>query len=148
MDMVLVCAYFKKMDLVPIGESYTRLFQNHVHFLGHHYLAIFGRTDEVIDENADIVTFVDVDAHALSIYHPRQAAGNYTLREIKTRHLPSQRSGLSIFKVSKEYSANRFSPLFVNLTVVFPFFTSTISTSFLCFKYDSAFAIFFFGNLF
>jgi len=26
---------------------------------------------------------VDVDAHALSIYHPRQAAGNYTLREIK-----------------------------------------------------------------
>jgi len=37
----------------------------------------------VIDENADIVTFVDVDAHALSIYHPRQAAGNYTLREIK-----------------------------------------------------------------
>src|SRR3989338_892368 len=83
MDMVLVCAYFKKMDLVPIGESYTRLFQNHVHFLGHHYLAIFGRTDEVIDENADIVTFVDVDAHALSIYHPRQAAGNYTLREIK-----------------------------------------------------------------
>src|SRR3989338_857190 len=88
MDMVLVCAYFKKMDLVPIGESYTRLFQNHVHFLGHHYLAIFGRTDEVIDENADIVTFVDVDAHALSIYHPRQAAGNYTLREIKNLSSP------------------------------------------------------------
>ena len=40
----------------------------------------------MIDENADIVTFVDVDAHALSIYHPRQAAGNYTLREIKMKN--------------------------------------------------------------
>src|SRR3989338_6435255 len=107
MDMVLVCAYFKKMDLVPIGESYTRLFQNHVHFLGHHYLAIFGRTDEVIDENADIVTFVDVDAHALSIYHPRQAAGNYTLREIKKRlgtlTQPSYGSTLSEAKKTRKY---------------------------------------------
>jgi hypothetical protein len=36
----------------------------------------------MVDENTDIVAFVDVDAHALSIYHPRQAAGNISLRGI------------------------------------------------------------------
>ena len=64
-NMLFVCAYFKKVDLVTIGDILAYLFHDHVHFLGQHNSPVFGRTDEMIDENTDIVSFVDIYAHDL-----------------------------------------------------------------------------------
>jgi hypothetical protein len=64
-DMVLVRAYLEKVDLVTKGDVLADFLHDHVHFLGDDRSSVLGRTDEVVDQNADVVTFVDIGAHAI-----------------------------------------------------------------------------------
>lgn len=63
-DMVLVGSYFEEMYLEPVFYVEAGFLQDHVHRLGDDDSAVFGRTDEVIDENVYVMAFVDVYTHA------------------------------------------------------------------------------------
>ena len=69
MNMIFVCSNFKKMDLVPIGDIQTYRFQDKIDFLGNHHSSVFGRTDKMIEKDANIMALVDIQTH-ISQYTP------------------------------------------------------------------------------
>lgn len=81
-DMVFVCSDFEKVNLIPKGERKAYFLQDHVHFLGNHDPAVFGRTDKMVDKDTDVMAFVDIEAHDLQ-YTSAASRGECTLREIQ-----------------------------------------------------------------
>src|SRR5207244_2137112 len=74
-DMVTVGPDLKEVHLVSFRYLFTGLHYDHVHFLVYHHAPVLGRTHEVIQENADIMGFVEEDAHSASVprlFCPRQ----------------------------------------------------------------------------
>lgn len=61
--MVFVRPYFQKAQLVSVSHFFADGFYLLVYLGGENYLSVFSWTNEMIDEDADIVAFVDIDTH-------------------------------------------------------------------------------------
>jgi hypothetical protein len=71
------------MYTVAESDLYAGFLNDHIHFLIHDHSAVFSRTDEVIEQERNIVAFVDIYAHGY-IVHRSRAAG-YLPREDNKR---------------------------------------------------------------
>ena len=76
MHMILVGANFKKMDVVSLGDLKAGLLDRFINLLRDDYSTVLRRTDDMINDTANIVAFVQIKAHARIIHRPQQAAGN------------------------------------------------------------------------
>ena len=95
--MVFVGTYFEKVDLITIGYTQARLLDYQIYVLVNDDSSVLGRTDQVIDENTDVMTLVDVDAHGLqytrfSCFAGEQdsaaSRGEFTRKEIQEFNAP------------------------------------------------------------
>lgn len=82
--MILVSAYFKKMYFVSFLDLQTDTLDGHIHLLIDNSPAILRWKDYVVQEDGDIVTFVDEFAHAYDYIttDTPQGAGNMTRRDL------------------------------------------------------------------
>ena len=77
MNVVLIRPNLKKSHFIPVRNIEANLAQNGIDFLRNHSTAIFGRTDQVIQKQRNIVAFVDIptgrmgwrSSHSKSIQH-------------------------------------------------------------------------------
>lgn len=76
MHMVFVSANLDERYLVAFADFQTGLFELLVNFPAKDYSPVLGRTDNVIEQQRDIMTLMDILAHSASI--SQQAAGNFT----------------------------------------------------------------------
>ena len=58
MNVVIICTDFKKMYFITISNFQTNILQGHIYLVRKHYSAILGWTNDVIQENCNIVAFV------------------------------------------------------------------------------------------
>ena len=64
--MVLVRANLQKGDLVAVSYVQTNVTQNPAYPLVNHRTPVLGGTDQVVQEDGDVVAFVDVLTHTPS----------------------------------------------------------------------------------
>ena len=67
MDVVFVSTDFEKMYLVPFFYLETCLFDYLIHLFINNHTSILGGKYDVVQENGDVVAFVDELAHAYSV---------------------------------------------------------------------------------
>jgi len=63
MDMIFVRANFDKDDLIALGNVETDLFEHGVHFRVKDHTAILGRTDQVVEQDRDVVALMRILTH-------------------------------------------------------------------------------------
>src|SRR5680860_1765368 len=92
MNMVPVRADLKKMNFVPLFHFQTNLYQSLIHRLVKDHLAIFCRTDKMVQQYRNIVRFVYIFALThKQIYHLRcKQRGNKLPRCKHTRYLEEE----------------------------------------------------------
>jgi len=64
MNVILVGADLKKRNLVAIADIETDSPQHRIHLVRDDGTAVLCRTNRVVQQHRDVVTFVDVFAHA------------------------------------------------------------------------------------
>ena len=79
MHMVFISADLNERYLVAFADFQTCFFEFLVNFFCKDYSPVFGRADDVVQQQRDIVTLMDILAHSASI--SQQAAGNMTRRD-------------------------------------------------------------------
>ena len=83
MNMILIRADLEKVHLIPLFYLKACFLYDTVNLCVNDCPTVLCRKDDVVQENGDIVAFVDVSAHAYD--YPTtdtpQGAGNMTLRE-------------------------------------------------------------------
>ena len=62
--VIFVCSDFDKVYFKTLGDGGTGLFQSLFSFWGQYGLAVFDRTDDMVEEDVLIVSFVDMVTHA------------------------------------------------------------------------------------
>ena len=72
--MVFVRTDLKKMDLIPLGDLHTGRLDAGVHCWVEYDTAILCRADQMIQEDGDVMTLMQVYAHR-STLASQQAAG-------------------------------------------------------------------------
>lgn len=82
--MVFVSPYFQKVYLESLGYFLADGFYLLVYLVRENYLSVFSWADEMIDEDADIVAFVNIDTHPSIIPYSAASRGELTLITIKT----------------------------------------------------------------
>lgn len=64
MNVVFVCAYLQKLDLVPLLDLKTHLLQNLLYIIVKYHPPVLRRKHQVIQQGSDVVTLVDVLTHS------------------------------------------------------------------------------------
>ena len=67
MNMVSIGPYFYELDLVPLLDIKTNIFENAINIFIKDYSPVFGRKHQVIQQNRHVVAFVYVVAHAAKL---------------------------------------------------------------------------------
>ena len=68
MNVILVGPDLKKRDLVAIADVNADAPQHGVYFVRDDGATVLGRTNRVVEQHRDVVTFVDISAHANTSY--------------------------------------------------------------------------------
>ena len=79
MNMILVCAYFKKMNLISLLYLQTNIFQCLINCFSEHNSTVFRRTHKMVQQYRNIMRFMYVFAFTHTykdIFFTPQAAGN------------------------------------------------------------------------
>src|SRR5665811_2214344 len=104
MNMVPVRADLKKMNFVPLFHFQTNLYQSLIHRLVKDHLAIFCRTDKMVQQYRNIVRFVYIFALThKQIYHLRCKQRGIKPSEIKNQSLMNEFNHFLGIDISKEF---------------------------------------------
>ena len=83
MHVVVVSPDLKKMYVVALGDLKADLAKSEVDWFSEHHFPVFRRTDQVVHEKCDIVTFVYMGAHLTSLAFSKQSFGELDPEGIK-----------------------------------------------------------------
>jgi hypothetical protein len=61
--MIFIRSYFNKVDFVALTDFKTDIFESVFGLVGEHFASVLYRTDDVIEEDRFVVTFVDMFSH-------------------------------------------------------------------------------------
>ena len=82
--MIFIRANLQENNRLAFGNVQTDLFEHRIHAGIKHHTAIFGRTDQMIHQDGDIVALMDIFAHTSDnngSKQAKQASGNLTPRD-------------------------------------------------------------------
>jgi hypothetical protein len=63
MDMVFICSNLQKLNLIPLLNFQTHFFERLVYFLINHYPAILGWKHQMVEQDRNVMTFMDILTH-------------------------------------------------------------------------------------
>ena len=69
--MVFVRPDLQERDLVPVADVEADALEDRLHLIGDDRAPVLGRADRVVEQRGDVVTLVDVFAHANTSYRAR-----------------------------------------------------------------------------
>ncbi len=70
MNVILIGADFQKLDLVSPLDGQTHFFDHLVYLRIDHRSPVLRRKDQVIEQDRDVMAFMEIDTHPANLLHP------------------------------------------------------------------------------
>ena len=80
MNMILICSDLQKLHLIPFPNFKADFLEHSINLLVKYSPSVFRGKNQVVEQNRNIVAFVDILAHSSTILHAA-SGGELTRRD-------------------------------------------------------------------